>query len=236
MTFYGEDLAYIHDAGHSGYALGAAPGLLRFLRRHGVRDGLVIDLGCGSGRWAAELNRGGYDVVGIDRSKDLLKLARRHAPESRFVRGSLWTAKLTRCDAVTSIGECINYDGGSTLRLFLRIRDALRPGGVFLFDAAGPERTAAGGPRRYWNQGRDWAALAETESNRARTTLTRKIIAFRKIGGSYRRSEEVHHLRLYRPEDLVSQLEKAGLRAEAVNRWGRFRLPDGVTGFAAIRS
>ena len=41
MTFYGQDLAYIHDAGHSGYALGVAPGLLRLLARNGVARGLA---------------------------------------------------------------------------------------------------------------------------------------------------------------------------------------------------
>ena len=60
MPGYREDLPYIHDAGLRDYALNAAPGLLRMMRKNGVTDGLVVDLGCGSGRWVAELNRVGY--------------------------------------------------------------------------------------------------------------------------------------------------------------------------------
>ena len=34
---YGDDLAYIHDAGFSGYVLGAAPGLLTLLKQTRAR-------------------------------------------------------------------------------------------------------------------------------------------------------------------------------------------------------
>ncbi|HYW42390.1 MAG TPA: class I SAM-dependent methyltransferase [Bryobacteraceae bacterium] len=234
MAFYGADLAYIHDTGFSDYIRGAAPGLLRILRQNGVAGGLVVDLGCGSGRWARELNRRGYGVMGIDRSPALVRLARRIAGESRFVRGSLWTARLPRCDAVTSIGECLDYDSGSRhtpAQLFGRVHARLRPGGVFLFDAATPARIPAEGPRRHWTEGRGWTVLVETTGDRKRNTLTRRIICYRKIGARYRPSEEVHVLRLYRPEDLLAALSGAGFRARQVSAWGRFRLPEGIAGF-----
>jgi SAM-dependent methyltransferase len=205
-SFYGEDVAYIHDTGHSDYALGSAAGLLRILRRNGVKRGLVADLGCGSGRWARELGRNGYGVLGIDRSAALLKLARQIAPGARFIAGSLWTTKLPACDAVTSIGECINYDPGAgnvPEKLFGRVREALRPGGVFVFDAAGPLRAPTAGPRKFWREEADWAMLVETSGNRNRKILTRRIVSFRKIGRGYRRMEEVHRLRLYEPEMLL---------------------------------
>jgi hypothetical protein len=53
--FYREDLAYIHDVGHADFALRSAPGYLEILREHGLQDGPVVDLGCGSGLWAREL-------------------------------------------------------------------------------------------------------------------------------------------------------------------------------------
>lgn len=62
------------------YELKAAPGLLGILRRQGVARRLIVDLGRGSGRWAAELNRSGYDVIGVDQSSSMIGLARRIAP------------------------------------------------------------------------------------------------------------------------------------------------------------
>ncbi len=49
--WYGEDLAYVYDVGHAGFALEFAPGILDILVRSGIQGGLVVDLGCGSGLW-----------------------------------------------------------------------------------------------------------------------------------------------------------------------------------------
>jgi SAM-dependent methyltransferase len=118
---YREDLAYVHDAGFRDYALNAAPGLLRILHGNGVREGLIVRLGCGSGRWAAELNRSGHAVIGIDQSPSMVQLARRIARASTFRIGSLWSAKLPACAAVTSLGECLNYCFDSSIsRVALR--------------------------------------------------------------------------------------------------------------------
>ena len=56
MSGYREDLAYIHDVGFGEFALNAVPGLLTLLKKSGVPNGLVLDLGCGSGLWARDLD------------------------------------------------------------------------------------------------------------------------------------------------------------------------------------
>jgi len=239
MRGYGDDLAYIHDAAFSDYGRNTTPGLLRILRRNGVTNGLVVDLGCGSGRWARELNQRGYAVVGVDQSPAFIRLARKIAPQSKFVLASLLRVKLPACDAVTSIGECLNYcfdrkTGNRELaRLFSRVHRALRPGGVFIFDVAEPARIPEEGQRRTWSQGADWAILAETSGDRSRKALTRRIISFRKIGGRYRRGEEIHRLRLYSADEVVTMLERAGFRAECMRGYGQFRLPPGIVCFLA---
>jgi len=50
MRAYDEDLAYVHDVGFGDFARSVAPGVLEILRRSGITGGLVVDLGCGSGR------------------------------------------------------------------------------------------------------------------------------------------------------------------------------------------
>ncbi|MEW5927683.1 MAG: hypothetical protein AB1941_09365 [Gemmatimonadota bacterium] len=56
---YREDLASVHHVGFGDFAEGAAPGVLALLRQAGIREGLVVDLGCGSGVWARALRRYG---------------------------------------------------------------------------------------------------------------------------------------------------------------------------------
>ena len=55
---YRDDLAYIHDAGFGGFARAAAPVLVETLRQAAIMNGLVIDLGCGSGILSHEMRRG----------------------------------------------------------------------------------------------------------------------------------------------------------------------------------
>ncbi|HYL35030.1 MAG TPA: methyltransferase domain-containing protein [Bryobacteraceae bacterium] len=240
MRGYRQDLAYIHDAGFTDYARNAAPGLLEILRRNGVKRGRVADLGCGSGRWARELNRAGYEVWGVDQSAAMIQLARRMAPRSEFKTGSLLRIALPACNAVTCIGECVNYtfdQRNSTRSLgqfFRRVFDALGPGGVFVFDFAEPARIPKT-PERKWSEGRDWAILVSIQGDRRRHTLIRRIVTFRRTGARYRRAEEIHRLRLYRADDLVQELQQCGFRARKLARYGRFRFPPGIAGVLAIK-
>ena len=69
MRAYREDLAYVHGVGFDWFARGAAPGVLDILRGGGITDGLVVDLGCGSGIWVRELVRAGYEVPYRDQAR-----------------------------------------------------------------------------------------------------------------------------------------------------------------------
>ena len=81
---YRDDLAYIHDAGFGRFAQAAGPVLLEELSQRGVKDGLVIDLGCGSGILSRVMSEAGYDVLGIDISSAMIAMARRRVPHGQF--------------------------------------------------------------------------------------------------------------------------------------------------------
>jgi len=188
---YLEDLAFIHDAGFRQYALGAAPGLQRILARHGITRGLVVDLGCGSGRWARVLSRAGYEVLGIDQSPAMIRLARKLAPRARFQVGSLWSVPLPPCDAVTSLGECLNYcfdpqaGGRALLPLFQRIYRALEPGGILLCDFAGLDRRPQSGRTgRSWRARRLAGPTAWSATLLLIAWLAKNTVAVRKFTGS----------------------------------------------------
>lgn len=92
--FYGRDLAYVHDAAFGYLARGGAGTLLRLLGHARIRDGLVVDLGAGSGITARVLTDAGYEVPGVELSPDMVELARRRAPAARFITSSLLDAEL----------------------------------------------------------------------------------------------------------------------------------------------
>jgi hypothetical protein len=149
---YGPDLAHVHDVAFGAWARDAAPFVCGRLREAGIADGLVVDLGCGSGIGAAELLAAGYDVLGVDASAEMLALAREWAPGARFLP--------------------------SLEPLLRRVHDALEPDGLLVFDAAGPGREPEL-HRRARHEGDGWLMRVEMREDRAARTLTRRIALVR---------------------------------------------------------
>jgi len=239
--FYGRDLAYVHDAACWHLARGGAQTLLRLLGRARIRDGLVVDLGAGSGITARVLTDAGYEVLGVELSPDMVELARRRAPAARFITSSLLDAELPACVAVTAIGECLNYatDPRAGRRrlapLFARIHQALRPGGLFLLDVAEPGRGRRA-PRRTWHEGPDWLLCVEAAEAPDERVLRRRITVFRQADGAWRRSDELHRLRLYPRQEVLDLLASTGFHTRLLAGYGsgaRFRR--GHAGILAIK-
>jgi 2-polyprenyl-3-methyl-5-hydroxy-6-metoxy-1,4-benzoquinol methylase len=136
---------------HEGIWQALPPGLepsdlalrLRFLL-DGVRPGeRVLDVGCGEGRFAAELARAGVEVVAIDVAEEPLRRARELYPELdlRLVGGAGgWPAPDAGFDAVWA-GEVIEHVA-DTAAWLSQLRRTLRPGGRLLLS------TPAHGPLR----------------------------------------------------------------------------------------
>lgn len=235
--YYKEELAFIHDVGFGEWALKSAPGILAILKQNGILEGLVVDLGCGSGLWARELAKANYEVLGIDISEAMIAIARKRVPNAEFRVASLFTADIPACSAVTSISECLNYTFApkteKLARLFRRIYKALTPGGVFVFDLAGPGQVKPGTTITGFTQGDDWIVLVEKHEDEESTVLTRRITSFRKAGRHYRRSDEVHRQRLFRFGDVAKELRSAGFGVRTSRSYGQYRLPDAHTVFVA---
>lgn len=227
---YRDDLAWIHDVGFGGFAEAASPAILEQLRRAGISEGRIVDLGCGSGQWARALCDEGYDVFGVDLSDAMVRRARRRVPEARFVAASFLEVQIPACAAVTAIGEVLCYliDEHNSRRqltgLFRRVWRALQPGGLFVFDVLGPGQVTGEVDLRHRVE-RDWATVVEAREDRRRRLLTRRITTFRRVGSHYRRDEEVHRQRLFEPGVLAADLRRIGYRVRVRRGYGEARFP-----------
>ena len=52
--------------------------VISLLKEEKIEDGLVLDLGCGTGKMTRLLAAAGYDMIGIDNSEDMLDIAREY--------------------------------------------------------------------------------------------------------------------------------------------------------------
>ncbi len=237
--WYRKDLAYIHDVGHSDYSIKSAPGILEILSQNNIHNGLIVDLGCGSGLLALKLAEAGFSILGIDISESLIAIARARVPDAKFRVESLFQTEIPACNAVISIGECLNYlfDPNNDLqmlgRLFDRIYRTLTPGGIFIFDLAEPGQISVGTTAKGFSEGKDWAVLVEKVEDREQATLMRRIVTFRQIGEHYRRDDEIHHLRLYAATDIAKTLARVGFLVRKMRSYGRYDLPPAHAVFVA---
>lgn len=234
---YGTDLAYIHHVGFSDLSRAAGRWIVAALREAGWSSGRVVDLGCGSGELAAGVSGAGYDVLGVDASRAMIARARRTAPSARFRVASLFTTPLPSSVGVTIVGEGLNYAvrGNPRLeRLFRRVHRALQPGGLFVFDVIVSPGARSMMPASHHRMGEDWAVVATTTPVAGRPGRARRhIVAFRRVGRRYRRSEETHALQFWSRDTLLDTLRKLDFRVRTMRAYGAVRLPAGRTVFVA---
>ena len=225
--FYGPELASVHHDGFGDIAAEAAVVVDDRLGQAGLADGLVVDLGSGSGVLARHLTDAGHRVLGIDLSPAMVALAEQSAPDATFRCASIHDTELPDAVAVTAIGEIANYAaderaGWDALGgLVERVRAALVPGGLFLFDLSGPGRAGPESRRTVNREGDGWFISAESTESGDGTRLDRAITLFREASdGRYERIDEHHTLVLFEPERVVRLCAEHGFDVEHRARIG----------------
>jgi len=115
--------------------------LVSLLREYDVCDGLVLELGCGTGSMTRLLFNAGYDMIAVDNAEEMLMIARDKAMEESM--DILYLLQDMRefelygtVKAVVSICDSMNYitDASDLLKVFKLVNNYLDPGGVFIFD------------------------------------------------------------------------------------------------------
>lgn len=97
----------------------------------------VLDLGCGTGGHAVILANRGYEVVGVDRSAEMLAPARALNSSARFELGDIASVDLGEMfDATLMMFAVLGYQVGNAdvQAALATVRRHLRPGGLFFCD------------------------------------------------------------------------------------------------------
>ena len=113
----------------------------KHLEEQGIRDGLVLELGCGTGTMTGLLAQKGYDMIGVDNSEEMLAEAMEKKMESGqdilYLLQDMQEVELYgTVRAVVSVCDSLNYltEKEDLLQVFRLVNNYLDPGGVFLFD------------------------------------------------------------------------------------------------------
>lgn len=115
--------------------------LKELLKEYEIEDGLVLDLGCGTGTMTEILAEAGYDMIGVDNAEDMLEIAMEKKVESGhdilYLLQDMREFELYgTVKAVVSICDSVNYitEEEDLLEVFRLVNNYLDPKGMFIFD------------------------------------------------------------------------------------------------------
>ncbi|WKW12299.1 methyltransferase domain-containing protein [Pseudogemmatithrix spongiicola] len=184
---------------------------------HGAR---VLDLACGQGRHAHLLAEAGFNVDGLDYSRDMLKAAKARGTGKtlRYTRGDMrrlplrWTR---RFDGVVNLFTSFGFfdDPADDARVLKQVARMLKRGGVFIWQ--GGNRDAL---TDRFLRGDAWTTAEGTAVRQDRHFDPRS--GFLTIESTWTRRRKVerrtHRIRLYTATHLEALLQDAGLTVTGV--------------------
>ena len=189
------------------------------LKEYKIEDGLVLDLGCGTGKLTRLLEDAGYDMIGIDYSGEMLEIAREHQEEGSNILYLLQDMRefelYGTVRAVVSVCDSMNYitEEEDLLQVFRLVNNYLDPKGLFIFDLNTVYKYKELIGETTISENREegsfiWDNYYEEEEQINEYDLT---LFIKEKDNLYRKYEETHFQKAYTLEKVKELLEKAGM-------------------------
>lgn len=189
-------------------------------RLYGLEPKRVLDAACGTGNTSFPFARRGYEVIGIDRSVEMLSEARAKAARlglaAEFREADMRRFSLDApVDLAICLYDSINYlvEPHDVTLVCRNVREALRPGGLFIFDANTPHRLS-----RVEDQDEtmvfdedDFCLIWRNSYAPASRIWRAELTGFLRRGDTFERFREVHEERAYEAEELAAAAREGGL-------------------------
>ncbi len=194
--------------------------LISLLKEYGAADGLVLDLGCGTGKMTRLLADAGYDMIGVDNSEEMLEIAMEQELEQKqdilYLDQDMREFELYgTVAAVVSLCDSVNYivEEEDLLEVFRLVNNYLDPGGVFIFDlnTIYKYRELLGETTICENREEGsfiWDNYYDEEEQINEYDLT---LFIKEENDLYRKYEETHYQRGYELGEIKALLAQAGL-------------------------
>lgn len=190
------------------------------LKEHGIEDGLLLDLGCGTGSLTELLADQGYDMIGVDNSEDMLQIAMEKKAESG--KDILYLLQDMRefelygtVRAVLSICDCMNYilESKDLIQIFSLVNNYLDPEGIFIFDlnTAYKYETMLGDSTIAEDREECSFIWDNYYDRKTRINEYGLSLFIREEDNLYRKYTEYHYQRSYSIEEIKEAITKAGM-------------------------
>lgn len=191
------------------------------LAEYEVTDGIVLDLGCGTGTLTELMAARGFDMIGVDYSEEMLEIAMEKRAESG--RDILYLLQDMRefelygtVRAVISICDSLNYitEEAELEEVFRLVNNYLDPEGVFIFDFNTVYKyREILGDQTIAESREDCSFIWDNYYYEEEQINEYELSLFlQEEGNLYRKYVETHYQKGYELETIKSLLEKSGMK------------------------
>jgi len=195
--------------------------LQKKLNSYGVENGLLLDLGCGTGIMTEKFSRQGYDMIGVDASMEMLNQAFDKKTKSKL--DILYLCQDMRnfelfgtVKAVYSVCDVVNYllADEDLEKVFRLVNNYLDPDGIFIFDfnTVYKYQTIIGDTVIAENR-KDCSFIWENSYDK-KSEINEYVLSLfikEKEGNTYHKYMEEHKQKGYTLETMKTSIKKAGM-------------------------
>lgn len=190
------------------------------LAEEGIKEGILLDLGCGTGSVTELLAESGFDMIGIDNSEEMLEIAMEKREESGL--DILYLLQDMRefelygtVKGVVSICDSMNYilDDEDLLDVFKLVHNYLDNEGIFIFDMNTMYKYEQILADNTFAEDREessfiWENYYDEEEEINQYDLS---LFVQEEDGRYRKYEETHLQRAYEQQCVEELIKESGL-------------------------
>ena len=191
--------------------------IVNTLKDYNIDNGIILDLGCGTGKITKFLSQNGYDMIGIDNSFDMLNIAM----NSKDGEDILYLCQDMRefelygtVRAVISVCDSLNYitDKEDLVTVFKLVNNYLDPNGLFIFDINSVYKYEKILSDNTFAENRDEASFIwENYYSREDIINEYMLTLFVKNGEMYEKFEETHYQKAYELDEIIEIIRIAGM-------------------------
>ena len=195
--------------------------IISLLKDKGVMPGAhVLELGCGTGSICLRLSQAGYHMTGLDLSGEMLAVAKEKTAGENitYSKQDMTSFYFEECfDAVISVCDSMNYlvEEEQFYNTLYRVREHLKEGGCFLFDAKTPyfyENIC--NDQVFAEDQEDYSYIWDNCYDEEQKIHEYAVTIFEKLpeNGYYQKFTEFHYQRAYEQKELKQMLLATGFQ------------------------
>lgn len=196
------------------------------LLKHNINNGIILDLGCGTGTITQMLAEDGYDMIGIDNSEEMLQVAmekndKNHLNILYLLQDMREFELYGTVAAIVSICDSMNYitEYEDLVQVFRLANNYLDPEGLFIFDMTTDAKYSSIGNSVITDNRDEGSFIWENNYFPDKKINQYDLTIFARVdenGNLYERFDETHIQRVYEIDEVKRAISDAGMEFVAV--------------------